>query len=622
MPESTPAALGRILRRSLAKNPRDRWQDAGDLRYELERALDESPPEAANAVAVEPRRLAPLAVGLLIAGIAIGAVARHVTLPPRTSASIEKTRTVSEISTVAGASFGVLGVDLALSPDGTRLAYAAIDADGNRKLYLRTLSAGAAQELPGTEGALEPFWSPDGEEIAFHTGTHLKRMAPNDPQPRIVVEVVGASGSWNRAGVILLCSYATSDVLSVDVETGVLGNVEIDVLGSASCDSVDFLPDGEHFLVESTDAEKAGIYLARLGSPEARLLVDLKSNAVYSAGHVLYHDGPRLLARPFDTEALEFSAAPIVVADPVFETNFPFHGLFTAARDRARIVYLEGTGEPLKTEMVWFDRDGNVVERTGIVGDLYNPRLSGDGRRLLLDVSTYETEGDIWIFDLVRGSSRRLTDHPIDESQPQWSPDEQTVYFFRTPDVYAQDLRGSGSPELVHATEFEKGTSSVSPGGILAFHEHGETSSDILYYDPSTGTVTEWLAGPDNEEEAEFSPDGEWLVYQSTETGRWEIYIDSFPQRTERFRVSSDGGTNATWSADGREIFFVSPTGELVSVPMDLASESRPVGEPRVLFRPKIRRDMFEPHPDGDRFLVVTRIDPEIDHAILVDDWD
>jgi Tol biopolymer transport system component len=305
----------------------------------------------------------------------------------------------------------------------------------------------------------------------------------------------------------------------------------------------------------------------------------------------------------------------------VFETNFPFHALFSAARDRPRLVYLEGTGDALQTELVWFDRQGEILERTGIVGDLYNPRLSRDARRLLLDVSTYETEGDIWYFDLARGSSRRLTDHSIDESLPQWSPDEQTVFFFRVPDLYRIDLGGRGDPVLLFQNENPKRTSHVSVEGIVVFEETTDKRGDIGYYDPESGAATTWLASAADELRAEFSPDGKWLAYQSDESGRPEIYIDRFPERGERFRVSSEGGFAPSWSADGREIFFVSAADELVAVPVDLESGGRPVGEPQVLFRTRFRYEMYDPHPNGESFLVVSPLDPEIDRAVLVDGW-
>jgi Tol biopolymer transport system component len=418
-----------------------------------------------------------------------------------------------------------------------------------------------------------------------------------------------------------VCSTNRKSLFAVDVETGAVAPLDFEIDGSGLCDSVAFLPDGDRFLLELTDTTNDGVYLGSLATNSLRPLLDLKTNAVYSDGHVLYHDGPRLLARPFDTELGKFTADPVVVADPVFETNFPFHALFTAARDRARIVYLEGTGASLQTELIWYDRGGNPVERTGIVGDLYNPRLSADGRRLLLDVSTYDTEGDIWLFDLARGSSRRLTDHPFDESQPQWSPDERAVHFFREPDLYRIDLDGDGTAIETHRSRYFKSTSHMSPDGKLLFHEAGEQHFDIRYLDIASGDVESWLATTADEQQGQFSPDGNWVVYMSNESGRREIYIDRFPQRRERFRVSPDGGTNPHWSADGTEIYYVSMTGELVAVPVDLSADGRPLGRPEVLFRPKFRRDMFEPSSDGTRFLVVTRIDPEIPRAILVDDW-
>ncbi len=623
LPRSTPPSLVRILRRSLAKQTRDRWQDAGDLRYELERSL-ESPADVSSEASGKPYKLVPLVAGALVVGLILGAALRQLTIAPPAGDGTPRGRTVSDIASTKGIVFSAKSVDLALSPDGSDLAYVGVDPDGVRRLYVRSLTSGGTKELPGTENAREPFWSPDGTQVAFHTGVAIQRIGLNDPQPRLVTESTGAGGSWHENGTMLFCLQDNGPVQVVDVETGRIRTLPQTSLDQGGCDGVWTLPDGKHFLFEAYQSGRDGygIYRGSLDSTEVERLVDLKSNASYSAGHLLFHDGPQLLAQRLDPQTFDLAGEPLAVASPVFELNFPFHCIFTAARDRPRVVYLEGTGESLQTELVWFDRNGEIVERTGIVGDLYNPELSKDTRRLLLDVSTYETEGDIWLFDLARGSSRRLTDHPQDESRPVWSLDERTVFFFRVPDLYRIDLGGDEQPVVFHESEHFKSTSDISRDGVVAFTESVQSNWDIRYYDTATGEVASWLATEATEAEPAFSPDGQWLAYQSDDSGRLEIYIDRFPVRGERFQVSRNGGTNPSWRADGKELYYVSLTNEIVAVPVDLESDGRPIGAPQVLFQPKIRRDMYTPHPSGERFLVVTRLDPEIDRAILVDDWD
>jgi serine/threonine protein kinase len=624
LPASTPSPIVEILRRSLAKNVRDRWQDAGDLRYALERAFD---PAEASVAAVTPgpsRKLAPVAIAMLLGGVLLGAAVRHALIRDTASATPLRGRTVSEISTEPGIAFGVKSVDLALSHDGQQLAYSGIGEDGISRLYVRPLTGGGAKALPGTDGAREPFWSPDGREVAFHTDQSIRRIGLNDRQPRTIADLNGNSGTWNQDGLILYCKNSVGTVQTIDIETGKQGALPYTEIGegSSGCDSVSFLADGRHFLFEDRESgHDSGVFVASLDTEKVTRLTSLKTNAMVSDGHVLFHDGPQLMALRIDPRTYEPDGEPFVIADPVFELNFPFHALFAAARDRRRLVYLEGSGESLRTELVWFDRAGDVVERTGIVGDLYNPRLSRDARKLLLDVSTYETEGDIWLFDLERGSERRLTDHAIDESQPAWSPDEKTVYFFRVPDLYKIDLVGNAEPTLMYDAENPVYTSHSSIDGTVVFTEQSGNQQDIGTYDPESGVAVPWLVSPSYEENPEFSPDGKWLAYESDESGRDEIYIDRFPERSERFQVSRDGGTRATWRGDGKEIYYVSPRGEIVAVPVDLESDRRPIGTPQPLFRPKIRRDMFTPHPDGQRFLVIERLDPEIHRAILVDDW-
>jgi serine/threonine protein kinase len=623
LPSTTPRATVRILRRSLAKKARDRWQDAGDLRCELEHVGE--PTEVTEAIDGRRRVSTGVAATLLIGGIVLGALLWHVLIPnPPAAETTARSRTVSEISALPGVVFGVTQVDLALSPDGSRLAYAGTDQDGNRQLYLRSLAGGSTKKLPDTTGANKPFWSPDGSQIAFHAGSEIRRIGLDDSQSRTIIEAVGTSGAWSEDGFVYFCSNNSLPVQTVHVETGTIGSVpHAQVDDGGGCNSVSLLPDGKHLVFEAVafSGGGSGIFLAALDSDKIEQLYSLKTNIVYSAGHLLFHDGPQLLAQRIDTETSELIGDSFVVANPVFETNFPFHALFTAARERPRLIYLEGTGESLQTELVWFDRQGNEVERTGIIGDLYSPRLSKDARRLLLDVSTYETEGDIWLFDLARGSSRRLTNHPLDESRPSWSPDEKTVHFFRVPDLYKIDLAGNAEPVLVVESDKLKYTSDVSIDGKVTFSVEHENQDDISFYDIESGEVTSWLSSPANEAETAFSPDGKWLAYQSDETGDREIYVDRFPQRGERFQVSHGGGRNASWRADGKELYYVSLTDEIIAVPVDLDSDRRPIGKPEPLFRPRIRQDMFTPHPSGERFLVVLRMDPEIDRGVLVDDW-
>jgi len=620
IPDDTPQALIAIIRRGLAKNRRERWQDAGDLRFELECVFDR--PDAIATTTPTNRRLGVYAA-LLLLGLVAGAALRHVWIQPPTT-EFSRARTVSEIHAPADVTFSAREVGLALSADGTRLAFTAIGDDGRQNLYLRSLDALDTRQLSGTEGAAEPFWSPDGMEIAFHTPRGLLRIGVNDAQPRTIGDQRGSSGTWNEDGVILYCrENSRGKVQRLELATGIDEELSHPSLGKGGCESVAFLPDGQHYLVEYNDgSNSSGVFLARLGTEEVQLLIDVKTNAVYSAGHLLYHDGSELLAQRLDPDSYALVGQPFVVADPVFAINFPFHGLFTAARDRERIAYIEGTGESLRTEAVWFDRTGKVTERTGIIGDLYNPVLSDDGSRLLIDMSTYETEGDIWWFDLVRGSRRRLTSDPIDESSPVWSHDEQSFYFFRGLDLYVYDLAGSEEERLLPESKNSRSPADVSADGTLLFREEIESLGDLFYMDPESGEVQPWMTTEHAEENGVFSPDDSWVAYESDESGVFEIYLDRFPDHGERFQVSRDGGSQPRWSRDGRELLYVSANREIVAVPVDLQSERKPIGEPTTLFRANLRLDYFDVHPDGEHFLIIERLDPKINRAILLDDWD
>jgi Tol biopolymer transport system component len=624
LPATTPAPVRRLLRRCLTKNPRDRLHDAADARLELSEAFDEAQPDVIAPAVPAGRRfgwVAAVGVLALIGGLAIGLAVRGNAGATPAPAS----RITSDLTAPEGVTVNLRQLSLALSPAGEQLAFVGVDGAGRSHLYVRRLDASDARRLDGTEDAMTPFWSPDGREIGYHANGRLLRVPAEGGTPQVVSETGGRDGTWNADGTIVFGPFSQGPLLRVEAGGGRPQAVE-GTDGGPGKDSLapQFLPDGRRFIFQQEDlgGGKHGTFLGSLDSPEVVLLRDGMWNTVYADGHLLFMRDEALMAQPLDLEAGKLTGEPRRIAGPVVRLNYPFHGFFAAAPAGDRLVYLRGAQQAGVAEVVWVDRAGNELERPGIRGDLYNPRLSRDGRRLALDVSTSETHGDIWIFDLARGSSRRLTQDPIDESRPTWMPGEKEVAFFRVPDLYKISASGDASAQPLFENDNEKYLNDVSPDGRwLIFQEEGPSAPGLRIFDVESGEARDWMDEEFETESARFSYDGRWIAYVSMETGRQEIYIDRFPDRGERFRVSTDGGSWPVWKQDGTELYYTSRTMDVMAVPVNMDSERDPVGQPVKLFSPRLRRNYFDVSPDGERFLLLERIDPEVGSITLIQNW-
>jgi Tol biopolymer transport system component len=447
--------------------------------------------------------------------------------------------------------------------------------------------------------------------------------------PQIITPAAGRDGSWNRDGTIIFALRINSEAL---MQVSAAGGRPEYLIQSADEQqdflSPHFLPDGRHFVFSVADYSNSsgtGIYLGEIGSTEKHQIVTALSNAQYlDPGFLLYIQDDNLVALPLDPESPGSAGEPMRVAGPVLTMNYPFLGFFSCAAG-GLIAYVAGSGSSAMTEMVWVDRAGNEIEKLGIEGDLYNPRLSHDGRRLAVDVSdAARTHGDIWVFDLARRSSVRLTDDPVDESRPVWSADDSELFFYRVPDLYRTDPSGAGPAERIFTNSETKYTADVSPiDPYLVYMQLQNGQTDLWALNLETSETMQWTATPYHEHLARFSPDGKWLAYQSNESGQDEVYVQRFPDRRERFLVSQGGGGHPTWRQDGKELYYMSLSGQMMAVAVDLdAVEKAPIGTPQALFSPRLRRTNYDVSADGQSFLLNQRLDPEsVSSLVLIQNW-
>jgi serine/threonine protein kinase len=615
LPPSTPTSIRRLLRRCLQKDTKNRLHDIADARIEL---LDESEdqPTLGDGPAVETPNAGLRALPWVLAAIA-AAIALWMWIGSRGS-SQEIRRVVANIPPPAGTEFrGSRG--FAVSPNGSQIIYGALENDGSQQLWLHSLAEGTSRVLDGTEGGRHPFWSPEGHAIGFFANNKLKKLTLENGVIEILADAPGrAGGTWSQHGVIVIARR--SGMFQIPAAGGNTESV-------TASDGVDlerlfpsFLPDGKHFLYLSRDYSSAEEkHELRVGSVDGgphKVIMASDSAAVYAPwGDLLWWQDGHIRAQPFDLDRLELTGEPrLFQADVQFDPRIG-HGMFSVALD-GTLVYRKG-GIRASTELGRVDRQGRDLGAIGDPGNFYHPRLSPDGSMVAVDKSDVSNRGDIWIYDIERGSGTRFTSEPEDESAPAWSPDGSQLTFvsnqtFRHGVVHLRSLRGANDEKVIFGDESIAASPwSWSPTGILVEYTNDleKPLGDIGVYSVEDGTFTPRVATQFMELHGGISPDGRLIAYQSDETGRYEVYVETYPDPIDRRRVSTDGGTGAVWRRDGRELFFVSEDRELFAAPARVSADgsSIEIGTPELLFTAEFRAGLHrQPFDtvDGQTFVI------------------
>jgi eukaryotic-like serine/threonine-protein kinase len=631
-----PLAMDKLVRRCLEKRPEQRFHSAHDLGYALEAvaAPSSSGFEQTNVVrALETTTLAKpggwrariwviatgmLALVLLTLVLAWFNRAQPAALTVRfTLLSPEKTR-------FAEPSF-------ALSPDGRQLAFCATDATEKTLLYLRPLNSFSAQPLAGTEGAVLPFWSPDSRSIAFFSAGKLKRIEVSGGAPQTLCDVSNAGGgAWNQAGEIIMAPINGGPLYRVPA-TGGVPTVLTKVDPSRFSHWLpQFLPGDQHFLFYAIgkQAGQSGIYVGSLSDQVTQQVLSTDQGAVYAAGYLLFVRNGALMGQPFDTSRLKLVGEPFLIAEQVKTTSIVPR---VSAAENGTLVFQSG-GIQLP-QLVWFDRSGKQLGTIGETADYSNPSLTQDGKRLAVGVRDPQTEKrDIWLFDLGRGAKSRFTFDPADDLNSVWSKDGSQIFFSSDRkgqrDIFQKKVNAAQDEEVLYTSPEIKNVCDLSPDGRLLLYNtnQGTNNSNDLWLLPLEGerTPKPFLKTQFIEDQAVISPDGRWVAYRSSESGRDEIYVATFPQLSGKWQVSVDGGAEPQWRRDGNELFFTDAGRKLMAAEVKTGSGGFETTVPKLLFETPLTapgRNRFVVSSDGQRFLVITRLEDTLAPINVVVNW-
>jgi eukaryotic-like serine/threonine-protein kinase len=633
--DSLPEKLGHVVERCLARDPDDRWQSANDLKSELEWAGRAAPGRDLTERRWQPGRwrLTTAAVAIAAAIGALAAAALVYVRKPTPAGHVVR----STILPPAKTSFDFaanLG-PAALSPDGTRIVFAATGGDGQSQLWLRALDSLESRPLPGTENATFPFWSPDSRWVAFFANKLLKKVdiQGGTPVPLTAAGGGGIGGSWGAKGQIVFAGSAFSPLLKVSSDGGDASlAAETQVSGQGL---PWFLPDGEHFLFASwVGAGRLTLRVGSLGSTKSQAIGEADSSAIYADGRLLYLQGDSLMAQLFDVKTLHTTGEAALVAEHVQRfLGLVGAGMFSASATNL-LAYQRGSDAAV-SQLTWFDRTGEPVGTLGKPRAFFDVEVSPDGTTALASAPDEVGNYDLWKYDLERDLATRFTTDPAGEYYGVWSDDGRSVIFNSTRrghyDLYRKPADGAGPEELVYADDTDKVPLSWSHDGRYLLYMIGggrRYELRLLSLTPerpgSALKVVPFLDTRFNERWAEFSPDGRWVAYETDESGRSEIYAVPFSKPTEEHQISRDGGSFPRWRRDGKGIVYREPDGQLEDADVRISGDTVEVPAVRPVFaRVGLLGGGF-PYglsADGERVLAVNPTARSAEPITLVENW-
>jgi eukaryotic-like serine/threonine-protein kinase len=633
-------ALGRVVHGCLIKDPADRFQSIHDVMMDL-LWLQHAAPEKAAAASkpLSKAVLAGIAAAAVILIAGAGALgywwSQRSTVTPSFRAEIGPPDTFTIDST------GDSGGMPVISPQGDKIAFVAHSAK-TKTLWVRSLESDTAQQLDGTQNAIHPFWSADGRYIGFFANGKLNKIPAGGGAITPLAEVTNPrGGSWSKDNIILYTTNIVDSLWQVGANGGT--PVAVTELSQTSGDTHRwpwFMPDGKHFVFLSvshtaTDAKKQGIYFGSLDSKNVQFVVTTISAAQYASGYLLYQLNGELIAQPFDPVGGKLSGGPMPLVPNIRNDSGVWRSVFSTSQNGV-LTYQTGSAAAAGTRMAWFDRTGKelaqISDRANTAIDV---RISPDGKKVALA----ETDG-IWIEDLERKTRTRVTYSATLGEQPSWSADGKTILFGTglrlvgkaagtDAEIRSAPADGSGTEKLIAKVHSGAPVPTWSPDGkYLAYlSSNGDNLSDLWIVPVDGSSPPKVILQPPTSKaiiyDYRISPDGQWVAYQSDETGQTAIYIAKFPSGTGKWRVSSAIGAYPAWSGDGKNLFYKDFNDDFWVASLKFAGDEVEAGTPEKLFHAN-QPGLGIPYDvslDGQRVLVNLAEDEVIAPLKIMTNW-
>ena len=613
-----PPALDRVVKGCIAKEPEHRWSTAHDVMLQLQWIAEGGSLAGLPAPVVARRKNREKLAWAVAAAALFGMAAlgygflRRAPKPPRLVRF--------EVANPPG----ITTIDAPkISPDGMTLAFNATDSGGKTQIWLRPLNALTAQPLPGTEGTRRPFWSPDSRFLGFVADGKLKKIDVTGGPPTKICDVpTGVDGSWSPEGVILLDGTGTDPIYRVPAAGGtpVVAAKADPSRKEIQIGWPEFLPDGRHFIYMAINqkADQSAYRIGSLDSNETRPFASAQSMLAYAPqGYLLFLKDRTLMAQPFDAKAMKTTGEPVPLAEQI-GTDAVGLARFSVSRDG---VLAYRTGES-GGRLLWMDRSGKELDTLGDPAEYQDPYFSPSGDRLAFDLTDPRAgKSDIWIRELSRGVNSRFTFGQDNSFCPVWSPRGDSIVYSSDRDgafgIYQKPTSGSGEEKLLVKSDVIVIPTSFSPDGrSLAYQRQDpKTNWDILLL-PLTGDAKPitFRATPFRELQARHSPDGRFIAYVANESGRNEVFVQSYPGPGRTWQISTGGGTDPQWRPDGKELYYRGLDQKLMAVEIRGGDALEP-GLPQMLFQARVSTGAsstkYLPDRTGQKFLFVAPLGRE-----------
>jgi Tol biopolymer transport system component len=642
-----PAALERIIRVALAKDPDDRWQTARDVVRELKELAPSSvsqtvvgAPVVVRASSSSRERIAWAVAALAVALAAFAGW--RVWQAGSDAAAAEVTRFTF---TAPPKTQFISNTILSVSPNGRYVVFLAGETGSaaTAKLWLRSMDATEAVPISGTEGAGVPFWSPDSRFIGFFADGKLKKLSPAGGPPQVLCDAPtrGANrggGSWSANDVIVFQPSNEGPLFRVSGAGGVpVAATKLDAARKEVAHRYpSFLPDGRHFLFVAQPG--GAIVVGAVDSDEHKVIMQADSKPEFvPPDHLLFVRQTSLMTQRFDPKRLELVGDAVPVGQNV-RVNPTFGSAAFSSSSNGVLAYGGGTSSSI-SRLEWIDRNGGTAVALDGMFDYRSLALSADGRRVV--AHRHESQGaagagagGLWATDLDRGVTSRFTLTTAHEENPVWSPDGTKIAFASARDgqpaaIYVKSANGTGAEELLLKAAGDVRPTDWSPDGKwLAYVATDPKGGDDLYVLPLTGDRTPRAIArtPFPEGAGRFSPDGRFIAYHSPESRRFEVYVQSLGADGSRWQVSTAGGIYPLWRRDGSELFYLSPNDiSVLSVPIDLRSATPIAGPPKQVLKSRIFGTTagltYAVTADGKRFLAANELEQDAATLTVVVNW-